>query len=186
MSSFQTEMLSTEILPERMDVDDDVEWFAIQTRARNEKKVNELLQFKGIETFLPLMKEIHRWSDRNQVVNQPLFPGYVFVHIVQRAEFRLSILRTLGVYGFVGDRGVGVPIPEKQIRDIHTVLSNNLNFSPYPFLRIGQRVRVRGGCLDGVEGSLVSINADHSLVISVELLKRSVAVRISGYDFELA
>lgn len=184
MSIYQAEILSSEFLSFRSAADDRA-WYAIQTRPRNEKKITTRLQGKGIETFLPLMNEVHRWSDRRQMVSQPLFPGYIFVHIIQRPEPRLSILNTMGVYGFVGVRGAGIPIPDKQIVDIQTIVTSAEAFTPYPFLRVGQRVRVRGGCLDGVEGSLVSINTDHSLVVSVELLKRSMAVRITGYDFEL-
>lgn len=184
MFNCQTEIPSPETLLPGTGLDD-AAWFAIQTRARNEKKVTAQLQTKGIEAFLPLMSEVHRWSDRHKMVNQPLFPGYVFVHINPYPEFRVSILNTNGVYGFVGSRGAGIPIPDKQILDIQTIVSNPVPFSAYPSLRIGQRVRVRGGCLDGVEGSLVSINSDHTLVVSIELLNRSVAVRISGYDFDL-
>jgi transcription antitermination factor NusG len=184
MSMFQTEIYSRDNLPAHTETDE-VAWYAIQTRARNEKKVVSQLQTKGIEAFLPLLNEVHRWSDRQQVVQEPLFPGYVFVHIDQSPKFRLPVLSTLGVYGFVGVRGAGLPIPDKQILDIQTVVTNPLAFRPHPFLRVGQRVRVRGGCLDGVEGTLVSINSDHKLVVSIELVRRSLAVHISGFDFEL-
>ncbi len=184
MAIQQVEFLSRDFLHAQTTTDDAV-WFAIQTRARSEKKVNAQLQIKGIETFLPLLREFHRWSDRQQLVHQPLFPGYVFVHIDQCPELRLSILNTYGVCGFVGIHGVGVPIPEKQILDLQIVVANPLPMSPYPFFRAGQRVRVRGGCLDGVEGTLVSTNSDQSVVVSIELVRRSVAVRIDGYDFEL-
>jgi transcription antitermination factor NusG len=160
-------------------------WFAVQTRARSEKKVTAQLQTKGIETFLPLLCEVHRWSDRRQQVHQPLFPGYAFVHIDASPELRLSILNTLGVCGFVGVRGVGLPIPDKEIEDVRTVVTNPVRFAPYPFLRAGQKVRLRGGCLDGVEGTLLSTNSDQSVVVSIELMRRSLAVRINGYDFEL-
>jgi transcription antitermination factor NusG len=96
-----------------------------------------------------------------------------------------TVLSTLGVYGFVGAGGIALPIPDKQILDIRTVVENRVPFTPYPFLRIGQRVRVRGGCLDGIEGTLVSMNSDHSVVVSIELVRRSLAVRITGYDFDL-
>lgn len=163
---------------------DEAAWFAVQTRSRSEKKVAAQFATKGIEAFLPLLSEVHRWSDRRKLVHQPLFPSYVFVHIDPSPEWRLPILNTLGVCGFVGGRGAGLSIPEKQILDIKTVVTNPVPFSPYPYLRVGQRVRVRGGCLDGVEGTLVSRTADHTLVVSVELLRRAVAVHIEGYDIE--
>ena len=183
MSTCGAELRLPEILLATGETRDAV-WFAVQTRSRSEKKVALQFQTKGIETFLPLLKEVHHWSDRRKLVQQPLFPNYVFVHITPSPESRPPILSTLGVCGFVGNRGAGLPIPEKQIIDIRTVVTNPVPFIPYPFLRVGQRVRVRGGCLDGVEGTLVSKNSDHTLVVSVELLSRAVGVRIEGYQVE--
>jgi transcription antitermination factor NusG len=159
-------------------------WFAIQTRPRHEKKVNVQLQAKGVEGFLPLVTEKRRWSDRFKVVQQPLFSCYMFVHIPQADPARTSVLTTEGVCWFVGNCGRGLPIPDKQIQDIQTVLNGVIPFAPYPYVRTGQRVRVRGGCLDGVEGVLVSKGDDPTVVVSVELLRRAVAVHISGYDLE--
>jgi transcription antitermination factor NusG len=108
----------------------------------------------------------------------------MFVRIPDSDVVRTSVLSTEGVCWFVGDRGRGLSIPDKQIHDIQTVINGNLAFSPYPFLRVGQRVRIRGGCLDGVEGILISKDSDQTVVVSVELLRRSLAVRINGYDIE--
>ncbi len=184
MSLAQTTLVSADVLPPPPQVDDTA-WFALQTRARAEKKVTTQLQGKGVETFLPVIREVHRWSDRRRLVHLPLFPGYVFVHINQSPKLRLSILSTFGVCGFVGVRGMGLPIPDKQILDVRTVVASPVPFAPYPFLRSGRRVRLRGGCLDGVEGTLVSTNSDQSVVVSIELVKRSLAVRVSGYDLEV-
>jgi transcription antitermination factor NusG len=100
------------------------------------------------------------------------------------SEKRLTTLQTPGVLGFVGIRGVALPIPAKEIEDIQTLLAQNVTCALYPFVRVGQHVRIRGGCLDGVEGLLVAKNSDRSLVVSIELIQRSVAVRIDGYDVE--
>ncbi len=162
----------------------EAKWYAIQTRARHEKKVNLQLQAKGVEGFLPLVTETHKWSDRSKIVQQPLFASYMFVHIVDSDEQRTSVLRSEGVCWFVGDHGRGTPIPEKQILDIQTVLRGTLPFAPFPFIRVGQRVRIHGGCLDGVEGILVSKDSDQTVVVSVDLLRRSLAVQINGYDLE--
>ncbi len=159
-------------------------WFAIQTRPRHEKKVSMQLRAKGVEGYLPLITEKRRWSDRFKIIQQPLFSCYMFVHIPESEPVRMSVLGTEGVCWFVGERGRGLPIPDKQIDDIQAVLKGNLPFSTYPFVRIGQRVRIHGGCLDGVEGILVSKGSDQTVVVSVELLRRSVAVRIDGYDLE--
>lgn len=159
-------------------------WYAIRTRSRHEKRVAEEIHEKGISSFLPQISKIHQWSDRRKKVDLPLFPGYVFVHTVSSSEARLAVLRTPGVAGFVGYQGRGTPIPDKQIEDIRLILDQNVPFELYPFLEINQRVRVRGGCLDGVEGTLVAKNPDHSLVVSIDLIKRSILVRVSGYELE--
>jgi len=159
-------------------------WYAIQTRCRFEQKAATQLQAKGIETFLPLVNEIHRWSDRRQIVQVPLFPGYSFVRLADSPAHQLRVLQTVGVNGFVTMNGSPVPVPEQQLEDVRRLLANEISCRAYPFLKIGQRVRIRGGCLDGLEGVLTSENKDHSLVVSIEAIQRSLAIRIEGYDIE--
>jgi transcription antitermination factor NusG len=159
-------------------------WFAIQTRPRYEKKVISELQEKDINAFLPLFSVARRWSDRKKVVHLPLFPGYVFVRVVPTLGARVSILRTNGVTSFVGVRGIGTPIPDREIEALRTVIQQNVAFEPYPYLKIGERVCIRGGCLDGIEGMLTAINGDQSLVVSVEAIQRSIAIRITGFSVE--
>jgi len=141
------------------------------------------LQASGVNTFLPLITQIHRWSDRNKAVQLPLFPGYAFVRVFPSAEERVKVLGADGVVSFVGVPGEGTPIPDSQIEDIRTLLSN-VRCTSHPFLKVGQRIRVRGGCLDGIEGILVARNGNRDLVISIEPIQRSIAVSIDGYDFE--
>jgi transcription termination/antitermination protein NusG len=159
-------------------------WYAVQTRARHEKKVATQLQEKGVTTFLPLVTQTHRWSDRRKVIELPLFPCYAFARLAPSVEMRLSALQTPGVLSIVGTRGVGAPIADKEIEDIQTLLVQNVSSSLYPFIKIGQRVRIRGGCLDGVEGILVAEKSNRRLVVSVELIQRSVSVLIDGYEVE--
>jgi transcription antitermination factor NusG len=159
-------------------------WYAIQTRSRHEKKVADEIQHKGISAFLPLVTRLHNWSDRKKDVQLPLFPGYVFVHTTPSDKARISVLQTPGVARFVGGQGHGTPIPDKQIEGIRVILDKNVPFELYPFLEINQRVRIRGGALDGVEGTLVAKNTDHSLVVSIDLIQRSVLVRVTGYELE--
>ena len=161
------------------------QWFALGIRSRHEKKVLALLEAKGVETFLPLVSQLHRWSDRRKLVQVPLFPGYLFVRLDGTAGTRLRALATRGIVGFVGSSGQGLPIPDKQIEDIQTVLASQAPCTLFPFLRAGQRVRIRGGCLDGIEGILVARNDDRSLVISVAPILQSVAIRIEGYEIEV-
>jgi transcription termination/antitermination protein NusG len=159
-------------------------WFAIHTRSRCEKKVSTQLGEKQINTFLPMVKEVRLWSDRRKLIEQPLFPGYVFVQMRGDDKTRVSVLRTSGVVGFVGIQGQGIPIPDDEIENIMTLLSSTVPFEPYPFLRVGQKVRIRGGYLDGIEGILVAKRSDCSVVISVNLIQRSLAVRVNGFDLE--
>ncbi len=163
----------------------DVEqWFAVQTRARHEKVVAQQLRDKGVTTFLPLVREVHRWGDRRKTVELPLFGCYVFTRLLPSNDHRLQVLMVDGVLRFVGAGGRGIPISEEQIDAVQKLVTEQLPYCSYPFLKIGQRVRIRSGALDGVEGILVSRNGDRTLVVSVEAIQRSLAVRIEGYDLE--
>jgi transcription antitermination factor NusG len=159
-------------------------WFAVHTRMRFERAVASELREKGIETFLPLLPARHKWSDRQCLVHEPLFPAYVFVRIAPAQDQRIAVLRTIGVNSFVGVRGVGTPIPDAEIQAVHTVLEQCVQFQFHPFLNVGKRVRIRGGCLDGIEGILTAISGNESIVVSVQLIQRSIAMRITGYRVE--
>ena len=159
-------------------------WFAVQTRSRHEKVVAQRLCDKGVVTFLPLVRGIHRWSDRRKTVELPLFSCYVFVKFVPRNEERLRVLLVDGVLNFVGPHGQGIAIPEEQIDAVRTLVQAHLPYCSHPFLKIGQRVRIRSGALDGVEGILVARGGERTLVVSVDAIDRSLAVRIEGYDVE--
>jgi transcription antitermination factor NusG len=157
-------------------------WYALHTRPRHERVVENRLREQGMETFLPTIRESHRWSDRKKVVEVPLFSCYVFVRCALNADERTKVYRVESALGFVGTRGAGVPIPDEQIESVRAVLSQTVPCRSHPFLKVGQRVRVCGGAMDGVEGVFLSENGDHSLVISVDVIQRSLAVRIDGYD----
>lgn len=161
-------------------------WYVVQTRYRFETRIAAQLQSKGVETFLPLLSETHCWSDRQKSVSLPLFSGYVFVRLTPSVPVRTSVLRTQGVIGFVNanSRGDASPIPSGQIDDLRRLLAQKVPCALRAFLRVGQRVRIRGGCLDGLEGILVQ-SGQKTLVISVDCIQRSVAVTIEGYELEL-
>jgi len=161
-------------------------WYALQTRARHEKTVAQRLGEQGVTTFLPLITETHRWSDRKKLVEMPLFGCYVFVRLRPTEEQRLRILRLEGVFKFVGVRGEGLPIPDRQIEAVRTLVSQQIPYRIHPFLKIGQRVRIRSGALSGVEGILVARDGESTLVVSVDAIQRSLAIRIEGYDVEAA
>ena len=159
-------------------------WYAVQTAPRHEKKVAMELEAKAMECFLPTVSTVKQWSDRKRVVEEPLFAGYVFARFVAASSERIALLRSNGVVGLVGTRGIGTAIPEDEIQAIQQVLESRAAFAAHPYLNVGQRVRVRGGALDGLEGILQSVNGDKSLVVSVELIQRAVSLTISGYMVE--
>ena len=159
-------------------------WFAIQTRYRFEKTVVTQLIRKCVEVYLPLRVEHHRWSDRQQTVSIPLFPGYAFVQIDDSPHARQAVLKTSGLIGFVSFGGVVAAVPPKQISDLQLLLQQKALFSLQPFAQPGQRVRIRGGCLQGLEGVL---SQDHrgKLLITIESIRQSVAIEIHGYELDL-
>jgi len=161
-----------------------MKWYAIRTRSRHEKVVERHLQGQGIDVFSPVISQVRQWSDRRKVVEAPLFAGYAFVHIAPTPEARLRVLQAQGVVDMVGGQGQGSPIPAEQIEAVRAVVASNTPFTQHVFLRVGQRVRVRGGSLDGVEGILVANNGSRNLVISVEPIQRSLSIRVEGYQVE--
>ncbi len=165
---------------------DELAWFAVQTRPRHEKKVSAELHEKGISSFLPLVSVTRQWSDRRRAVEIPLFPQYIFVRIAQTLNTRVSVLRTNGVTNFVGTRGIGVPIPDEQIERVQTVVTQRVPVTSHAYLNVGKRIRIRGGALDGLQGILTAVNGDQTLVVSVELIQRSIAIRIAGFTVEPA
>ncbi len=160
------------------------QWFAVQTRYRFEKRVVAQLNHKSCEVYLPVLTEHHTWSDRQKLVTLPLFPGYAFVRIDQSRDARQAILQTAGLIGFVTFGGRVVAVPAKQIEDLRLLLQKKGLFAMHPFVHSGQRVRIRGGCLHGLEGLLVQHDKG-KLVISIESIQRSLAIEIQGYELEL-
>ncbi len=162
----------------------DERWFAVHTHARHEKVVAQEIRELGITSFLPLVKQVRQWSDRRKVVEFPAFGCYVFVRLVPNHQERLRVLRVNGVLKFVGIHGAGIEIPEEQINAVRTLVEEQLPVCSHPFLKLGQRVRIRSGALNGVEGILISRNGERSLVVSLDVIQRSLSVKISGYDVE--
>jgi transcription antitermination factor NusG len=160
------------------------QWYAIETRYRFERRVAAQLEIKGVHTYLPLLQEVHQWSDRRKVMAIPLFSGYGFVHMELSPGSRIGVLDTTGVIRFVTLCGKATAIPHRQIEDLRLLLSQNVPCALHAFLKIGQRVRIRGGCLEGLEGVLEH-NEEKNLVISIESIERAVAIRIEGYELEL-
>jgi transcription termination/antitermination protein NusG len=163
---------------------DQTRWYAVRTRSRHEKLVARQLESQGIQSFLPVITKISNWSDRRKEVELPLFSGYAFVRLDHASGDRVRVLQTQGVVNFVGVQGSGVPIPDQEIENINILVASKVTYQERPYLQVGQRVRVCGGALDGVEGILAAENSDRSLVISVGLIQRSISVRVAGYNVE--
>jgi transcription antitermination factor NusG len=159
------------------------QWFAVQTRYRFEKRVVAQLSHKRCEVYLPLLTEHHNWSDRQKVVTTPLFPGYAFVHIDRSRDAREAVLQTAGLIGFVSFGGSIAAVPAKQIENLQLLLREKGLFSLHSFVQAGQRVRIRGGCLHGLEGMLVK-HEKGKLLISIESIQRSLAIEIQGFELE--
>jgi transcription antitermination factor NusG len=157
-------------------MDKDVTWYALQVRPRFEKVVSRNLQGKGYEEFLPLYQRTSRWSDRTKEIELPLFPGYVFCkfNLLQR----LPILMIPGVSSVVGIGKNWMPIEESELNDVRAVLKSGSPCEPWPFLGVGQLVEVERGPLAGTQGLVTRVKDSYRLVISINLLQRSVAVEI--------
>jgi transcription termination/antitermination protein NusG len=163
---------------------DPTRWYAVRTRSRHEKLVARQLETQGIQSFLPVVTKISKWSDRQKQVELPLFSGYAFVRLDHASNDRVRVLQMQGVVNFVGVQGAGIPIPDQEIENISILLASKVSYQERQYLQVGQRVRVCGGALDGVEGILSAENSDHSVVISVGLIQRSISVRVAGYNIE--
>jgi len=160
-----------ESAPERL-------WFALVVKPRHEKSVARALRAKQLEEFLPLYRERRAWSDRVKAVELPLFCGYVFCYF-SYAE-RLRVLNTPGVVCILGAGEIFRPIAESEIETIRLIAQSGLPAKPYPYLEAGEIVRVEEGPLAGIKGTVIRSKGTTSVIISVELLKRSVAVELNS------
>ncbi len=131
---------------------------------------------KGLESFVPLYRARRQWTDRRQSVELPLFPGYVFCRFAYAS--RLPVLNTPGVTSVVGFSNVPAPVAEEEIDRIRAIHASGLPAKPWPYLEAGQRVRIERGALTGLEGLLLREKDALLVVVSVELLRRAVAVEI--------
>jgi transcription antitermination factor NusG len=151
-------------------------WFALQVRSRWEGNTAELLRGKGLETLLPTYTSKRKWSDRLKVVESPLFPGYVFCRF--NVHDRLPVLITPGVLSVVGRGKTPVAVDDAEILSIRAALESGIHMEPWPYVEIGERVRIKDEVFDGMEGILTNFKGSSRVVISVSLLRRSVALEI--------
>jgi len=151
-------------------------WYALQCWVRKEGMIASRLEGQGFECFLPKYKSIREWSDRKKEVEQPLFPGYLFC----RFEYsqRRPVVVTPGVLQVVGCSRTPVPVENREIEALQMAVSSQIQSQPWPFLEMGERVRIHTGKLAGLEGILVNFKGNHRVVLSVSLLQRSVALEV--------
>jgi transcription termination/antitermination protein NusG len=158
-------------------------WYAIYTCANHEKRVKEQLDERCIKSFLPLYEAVRRWKDRRVRLQIALFPGYVFVHLLLRD--RLRVLQIPSVVRLVGFNGLPTALPDKEIETLRGGLSSRLRAEPHPYLTAGRRVRICAGPLAGLEGFLNRKKNNLRVIVSLDLIQRSVAVDVDALDVQL-
>ncbi len=157
-------------------------WYALHTRSRHEKVVDDLLRRKNIETFLPLRTIRRKWSDRIKEIQEPLFKGYTFVHA--QLIHKLEILQTKGVVRFVGFGRFPSVVSETQLLSIRRFMEEDIQIDPFPYLQEGKRVVIKNGRFRGVEGFLVCKKSKYRLVISLDLISQSASIEIDSASVE--
>jgi len=151
-------------------------WHALYTRHQHEKVVAQALLGKGFEVFLPQYRTVHRWKDRRKELILPLFSNYVFIR--GGLDRMLILVTTPGIHSLVSWGGRPANIPPEEIEAVRRLVESNLPVEPHPFLKCGDRVRIKSGPLEGIEGILVRKTRGFRLVLSVEMLSKSAAVEV--------
>jgi transcription antitermination factor NusG len=152
-------------------------WYAIRVQSKFESVASEVLLGKGYESFLPLYKSVRRWSDRKKTLQLPLFPGYLFCRF-NPADRMLPIVTTPGVMGVVSAGRTPLPIDDEEIAGLQLMLRSGVELEPWPHLNSGSKVLIEHGPLAGLEAIVVQNLNKWRVVVSVELLQRSVAAEI--------
>src|ERR1700756_1554804 len=161
-------------------VQNEMLWYAGYTASRHEKRVAEHFAQRGVEHFLPLYETIHRWNNGRHRVQLPLFPGYIFVHIA--LGDRRRVIEVPGFVRLVGFNSLPCLLPEVDINRMKEALNKGVVAEPYPYLTVGRRVEVLNGPLQGMTGILLRRQNKCRVVISVDLIMRSMAVEVEAAD----
>jgi transcription antitermination factor NusG len=159
-------------------------WYPLQTRYQCEKRVDAALRDEGFESFAPMQLETRRWSDRIKLVESPLFPGYTFVRMEAEPESLIRVLRLPGMVRFVTSGRELVAVPNEEIETVRALGQSNTSYEPGPFPAIGEKVRIHGGFLEGVEGVLTVATGRGEIVISVGAIQRSLRIPLGDYQIE--
>ena len=165
-----------------LDANVDLAWYALRTRHQHEKVAATSLSNKGFEIFLPLYEAVRQRKDRIKRLSLPLFPCYVFMHGNLRRS--LDVVTTPGIQGFVMMGSRAAAIPESEIEAVRRVVNGSFQAEQCPFLQCGDRVRVKSGPLNGIEGILVRKKNHLRLVLSVGILGKSVSVEVDSTSID--
>jgi transcription antitermination factor NusG len=157
-------------------------WYAAYTYANHEKRVREQLEQRSVESFLPVYETVRRWKDRRMHLQMPLFPGYVFVRM--ELVDRLRVLQVPSVVRLVGFNGHPSALPDEEIEGLKKGLVGGVRAEPHPFLTVGRRVRMKSGPFEGSQGILLRRRGNLRLVLSLELIMRSVVIDVEAADVE--
>ena len=151
-------------------------WYAIYTKHQHERVASDSLEKRGFEVLVPLYRVSRRWKDRTKTILLPLFPCYSFVRtdLVRKTD----ILRTPGVFWIVEIGGRACSIPDSDIEMVRRIIKTSAKAEPHPFLKRGDIVRVRSGSLAGLEGVLVRVKNQSRVVVSIDALRKAVAVEV--------
>lgn len=160
-------------------------WYALYVKSRHEFITSSELRRKGVETFLPSIKRLSLWKDRRKLIEFPLFPGYVFVHILPCHQKVFDILNTRGVVTFISlVPGNPTPVSSEEIESLRLLLASGQPIDLFPRLEKGVRVRVRSGALKGAVGTVVNREGQFMFIVNIDILGRSVGVKIYADDIE--
>ncbi len=157
-------------------------WYAAYACANHEKRVAQQLGRRCVEFFLPLHEALRLWKDRRVRLQLPLFPGYIFVRIALRD--RMRVLEIPSVVHLVSFNGLPTALPEEEIEAIRSALNQRLRIQPHPHQAVGSRVRIKGGPLQGFEGILLRRKGNCRIVLTIDLIMRSVVVDVDLSDVE--
>jgi transcriptional antiterminator RfaH len=152
-------------------------WMAAQVKPKWEFSVSLALGDKGYETFVPVYKSIRRWSDRQKTSDLPLIAGYVFVRTLL-APAQPKVVSTPGVVRMVGFGGEIIAIADYEIETLKSVARSSLRAEPWSYIKQNSQVRIAVGALAGIRGTVLQVKENTMLVVSIEMLQRSVAVHI--------
>jgi len=168
-------------IPQRTPAVSGPEWYPLQTRYQCEKKVDAALRKEGFESFAPMQREARRWSDRIKLVEAPLFPGYTFVRMEAEPRLLVKVLRLPGLVRFVTSGRELVAVSDGEMATVRALVQSNTSYEPGPFPAVGEKVRIHGGCLQGVEGVLTAQTGRGEIVISVGAIQRSLKIPLGSY-----